>query len=180
MLVALRSKLSSSTRKGITLIEMLVLLGLMITLSTILLPQYLSIQKEFSLLRAAYKLSQDIRRAREMSISAQSLAGTVPPGYGIYLVEGGNSYLLYADTSGNQAYNQGVDQIVETINLPNRIYFSDISGPSPSAGINFRGPDPIVTITGSLASIDITLGFTGITKTNIVTVNKAGLVYATR
>ncbi len=163
---------------GFTLVEILVAISIIFLLSAILIPGYGMARDQFSLLRSALKLAQDLRRAQEMATSAKEFEGKIPPGYGIYLERGGKNYLLYADTNpqgGNEKYDGG-DTVVETIGLESKVYIKEVL-PS-SLSINFRGPAPITRISGDANSVTITLALeTDPTKIQEIFVNKAGLIY---
>jgi len=166
------------TKKGFNLVEMLIVLGVVIFLSAILLPSYGSMRAKFALLRSAYQLAQDIKMAREMAISAMVVAGVTPPGYGVYLAEGDFDYMIYADTNGNEIFNAGGDEDFKSIDLENKVYIQDISGPTSSVSINFTGPDPNISIIGSSMPAVITLGLEGSSETKNIHINGIGLIYA--
>lgn len=161
---------------GFTLIEVLVAIAIMIVLSGILLPNYKLAGDKLALLRAAYRLAQDLRRVQEMATSARALAGTVPPGYGVYLRTGVTSYLLYADNGSQAQVYDSNDTTIETIYLESGTYIKEIS--TDPMSINFKGPDPITSISGGISSVSITLALEkDPTRVVRVTINKAGLVY---
>ena len=171
-----------SSEKSFSLVEALVGITIILTLSAILLPNYGAFSRQFSLLRSTYRLAQDLRRVQEMAISAKELPSEgVPPGYGIYLEMGSSqtSYRLYADTSplgGDERYDAG-DAIVETINLGKGVYIKEISPLSPLS-VNFKGPAPITTISGAASSAIISLALEADPESiQKVIVNKVGLIY---
>lgn len=174
-----KARLSASINRGFTLVELLVVISITILLSTLVLANYRGGESQLALQRSANKLAQDVRRAEEMAMSAKEHQGNVPPGYGIYLEENNNYYLLYADIHENEKYD-GADQIVEEIYLESKVYIKDVQPASLS--INFKPPDPEVKISGqviddaNLATIILSLK-TDSTKEKIIKVNKAGLIY---
>jgi len=164
--------------KAFSVPEILVTIGVILILSGIILPRYSFFRHKFSLLRSAHKLAQDLRRAQEMATSTRELGGSIPPGYGIYLEEDDQSYVLYADTyplGGNEGYDKERDQIVETIELGSKIYIKDLS--QVSLSLNFKGPDPITTISSGTNSAIIVLGLEGGSEEEEVSINKVGLIY---
>jgi prepilin-type N-terminal cleavage/methylation domain-containing protein len=172
-------------KKGFTLVEILVVLFIMVVLAAVVMPNYRRGESELILLRAANKLAQNLRRAEEMAVSAKICdlcGGIVPPGYGVYLKQGEEDYLLYADdnpSDGNEKRDGG-DTEIETISLEKGIFIKNVSPASLS--INFRPPEPKVKISGSgvddasLAIITLALK-NDPTIEKIIKVNKAGLIY---
>lgn len=163
---------------GFTIVETLVVVGIIMILSVILLPNYKRFHDEFSLLRSAHKLAQDLRRAQEMASSAKEFQGGVPSGgYGIYVESGETTYILYADKNPEDQRYSGVNEIVEDpISLEKGVIVQSVS-PNP-VHITSKGPDPITLISGGGESVTIVLGLEGDPlKTKEVFVNKAGLIY---
>lgn len=169
---------SYQIQKSFTLIELLVVASIIIILSAIILINWRPGEQQLLLQRAAFKLAQDIRRASEMAMSTKEFQGKVPAGYGVYLKQNDNYYLLYADTNpaegGNEKYDSG-DDIIETIYFEKGVYIKNIS--LSSLSINFRPPNPIVKIDSltTSATIIITLE-SDPTKTKTIRVNNVGLI----
>jgi len=171
-------------KKGFTLIDLLTVLAIIFTLTSISFPFYRTAQKQYILENAAQKFVQDIRRVQEMAISARICGpcrNRVPPGYGIYLRQGRSSYLIYADTNppqGNERYDRG-DRVIEEISFEGGIFISSVN-PS-SLSINFKPPDPKIRIgnaSQNLTEVSIVISFLNDTsKTKTIRVNKAGLIY---
>jgi len=164
--------------KSFTLVEILVVAGIIIVMSAIIFPNYRGIDSQFALERSAYKLAQDVRRAAEMAMSTEEFDGEIPKGgYGIYLeLSWENSYKIYADKNGNEEFDEKKDGEIETINLEKGVYIKDIS-PS-SLSINFRPPVPTVKINGKdFTSATITISLkSDPTRIKIIKVNSAGLI----
>jgi Tfp pilus assembly protein FimT len=163
-------------------VELLVVIGIIGTLTLIIVPNYGASGSQLALQRSANKLSQDIERAKEMAMSASecSTCGGVPKGYGIYLTQGATTYLLYADKVGtDDKYDAGQDIVIETISFEKGVQISSIS-PAPLS-INFKPPDPAIKISNGLSEVNettITLSLQAdASKTKIIKANKAGLIY---
>ena len=93
-------------QRGITLIEIVVVLFIISTFSLILIADFPKIQRQFALSEAAYNLAQDLRSAEDLGLSgAQIKDGGVPAkdipvtGYGVYVNPSmsATQYLIYAD-----------------------------------------------------------------------------------
>lgn len=172
-------KFFKKTDAGFTLIELLVVTAIITVLASVILLNYKNTGQQFALQRAANKLTQDIRRASEMAMSAKELGGKVPPGYGIYLEAGNSYYILYADTqppSGNQFYTLS-DTIIETVQLESGVVIQNINTSNKKVGINFAPPNPQIKIKyqqgNEINEVIITLAGGGSTKT--IRVNAVGL-----
>ena len=167
---------------GLTLTEILVTIAIIIILSGLVITNSGAGKSQLALSRSANKLAQDIRRAQEMAMSAEKCptgtgcAGQIPPGYGIYLIQGGENYLLYADTNPGEIYDGG-DAGIETIYfLEKGVYIKDL-GPA-STSINFKPPDPKINISGGGNEVFIVIALKAdSTKTRTIRVNKAGLIF---
>ena len=176
-----QSEISNGVKNdGFTLIEILVVTGIVVFLSAIILVNYQSSSQQLSLQRSAHKLAQDIRRAQELAMSAKEFQGAVPQGgYGIHFkTSWENFYKLYADTNGNEKYD-GADGEIETVYLEKDVYVQNIS-PS-SLSINFKPPNPTIRIKteagGDSVNVLITLSLQSEpTRTRIIKVNIVGLI----
>ena len=163
---------------GFTLVELLVVIGIIAILTLILFVNYQPFKREFALQRAATKLAQDIRRMEGMAISSQSFSSCgsgYKYQYGIFFKQSQpEEYNLFVDCNNNGDYDSGIDKIIETIDLESGISILSLS--SSFLRIVFSPPDPIVTIKPSASSAVITLS-TSNGQSKIIEVNKAGLIY---
>lgn len=163
-------------QKGFTLVELLVVSGIVIFLSGIVLVNYRAGDEDFRLQRSAHKLAQDIRRAGEMAMSAREFQGSFPEGgYGVQVKLSENtSYILYADKNGNETFD-GQDGEVERIFFEKGVFIKSLS--KNNLSVNFRPPQPKIAIIGGSSSASITLALkSDPAKTRIIEVNAAGLI----
>lgn len=173
-------------KKGFTIIEMLIVFGVVVFVSAILLPSYGSMRAKFALLRGTYQMAQDIRTAREMAISAQAVNGVIYESYGIYIKKGSeeNDFMdyaiyIYADTNFNDKYGGG-DLIIKEISLNKRIYIKKIANNRPFLDVNFKGPDPVIimSVPSGPNPVDIILGLGGTDEeSSAIMVTSSGLIY---
>ena len=148
---------------GITLVELVVVIFIIVIFSSIVIADFPKIKKEYALSRATYKLAQDLRRVQDMGLSGVKLTDSngvlvQTKGYGIYMdIRGAQltqQYMLYADTcpsvnskdyyvqadplfclnyGGQQA---GQDYIVDTINVDDDnsgVFIKSINGSAATA-----------------------------------------------
>lgn len=175
-------------QKSFTLVELLVVTGIILVLAAIILPQYRVGERKFALQRSAHKLAQDIRRAQEMAMSAKEFEGSMPQGgYGIYFykfefagIDFPHQYVLFADSNSDQTMTLPAEQ-VEIIELEKGVQFSDFyldGAPSDGTVFTFVPPDPQTCINqcaNDSTSIIISLESDS-TQTETITLNKIGLV----
>ncbi|MHA1481960.1 MAG: pilus assembly FimT family protein [Candidatus Heimdallarchaeaceae archaeon] len=190
-----------STEKGFTLLELLVVVGIIATLSSIVLGGYRAGEDKFALQRSANKLSQDLRRAENMAMMGNPAPvnfGEIFPsgGYGFYFdvatsTGAAGYYTFFCDCNNNVEYESGGASVscasstvatpfpesMEVLSLETGVVISAVS-PSTAFSITFFPPDPIIKITGADSQAydeaTITLDLFGKTKT--ITINTVGLI----
>ncbi len=183
-------------QKGFTLLELLTVVGVIATLSAVVLGGYNTGEGRFTLQRSAVQLGQDIRRTSNMAMTGKSdlsFFGEIFPegGYGIYFAKDHDHYIIFGDCNDNGDYDSSGEAIscasstvsapfpeqVEKVSLESEIKIIDIS-PTSAVSITFFPPDPLIQIRGDDTVLYddaiITLGFRGDVKT--ITINKVGLI----
>lgn len=111
MLKNLRLKIKNHSR-GITLIEIIVVIFIIILFSLILIVDFPKNLRQFALKRVVYKLAQDIKETEDLSLSGVHISDKngspiLLKGYGIYFFDplsDSTHYLIYADVNNNQKY----------------------------------------------------------------------------
>jgi type II secretory pathway pseudopilin PulG len=176
--------------KGITLVEVIVVVFIVALFSTILISDFPKIRRQFALSRATYKLTQDFRKALDMGLSGEFKTNAT--GYGVFidLTEGENTkYIIYADiddgNGGDQQYTLTQDEVLEIIDLKveeKGVIIKLINNTlSQQVSVNFRPPNPDIYISNlqpNTDSVEINLGLeVDLAGTpRIISVNRAGLI----
>lgn len=140
----------TKSNEGFTLIELVVVVAIMATLSTVLFFNFRSASTGKTARNQVTSLIQsDIRRAQTMTTSSTQFNGAIVCGFGIHYVSA-TSYIIYAGavggsplncTNADKNYNAaglGADSIVQTITLQNPKF----NIKSSFLDIFFEPPDP--------------------------------------
>ncbi len=195
--------LSEKFEKGITLIEIIVVIFIIASFSVILISDFPKIQRQYALSRATYKLAQDLRRTQDLGLSGVQVKDNkgdpvAIKGYGVYIdtTPPARQYLIYADVLpsvngvANQKYDGSFltplciiqsdpisDCVIEIIDISEEnasLSIAEISGGVDNVSINFSPPDPVIDISSGRSEVTITLSNGLLTRT--VSVNKSGLI----
>lgn len=163
--------------RGFSLVELLVVIGVITLMTALIVPNYRFGDKSLALARTSSKLAQDLRRVQNLAISAQKFSGAVPAGYGVYFnLSQPAQYILFADLDANKIYS-GASEKVETIAMEKQMRISSLSPVSGSSlNIVFNPPDPSVFVTPDAATARITIEAIGTTQQKAIQVNKVGLI----
>ncbi len=163
---------------GFTMVEILIVLGIIVILSAFLISIGGGEQEKVNLRIAAVKLSQNIREAQEKSMGAEEKNCPTSPAYsfGVYLsLENLDSYQIFADCNGNYQKDGG-DSLVRTEQFEEKIEIKSLS--ENPMNIVFTPPGPKTFVNGdSSEEASITLfisSLSGGEKT--IKVNPAGRI----
>jgi len=134
---------------GFTLVEVLVIMFIISTLSTVLVVNWRKNEKRYQLQRSAQIIVQNFRKAQNMSLAGKNLCdqtspSCVPPSYGFFFSKTDlTSYVIFSDKNGNNKYGGGESvEAVETIYLELGIEFLL----SADLDVVFSVPDGFVMI----------------------------------
>ncbi len=187
-------------KKGFTLIEFLVVMGIVVFLAAIVLPGYQERQAVLALQRAATKLAQDIRAVQEMAMSTREFNGEIPSRYGIFFHSDNLYYIVFVDQNDDGFYHPSDDDIVSRINYEEGINmvritdgdFNCYTTPPHQPGLRrvhiaFSPPNPVTQIlighsrpphasTAVCSEVTITLRFGQDGPSRSVRVNEFGLI----
>jgi prepilin-type N-terminal cleavage/methylation domain-containing protein len=178
-------------QRGFTLVELLVAISIIATISAASLVYFRGGNKNWSLIRATQTFTQDIRRMSNMALSSPKITGSSvdyqPKGYGIYLNKTGaaDTYIIFGnmDSSNNAydaptsgCYSTGSDVIIETITMESGTKISGLAAPGSVDYISivFVPPDPIVNFSNGASNMTAVLSLSDSSQTKQVTVNSKG------
>ena len=165
---------------GFTLVETLLVMLLVLVFTGLTLANYKSGGKTLALQRSANQLAQSIRSAEQKAMSSakcEECGGEIPKGgYGVFLFQDDDFYILYADINDDGVYDVNDTQIGDDIFLEKGVYVNDV--PEAAVSINFKGPEPLITISdgSDKTTIELALKNTIPLKKIAVEVNAAGLI----
>lgn len=179
------------SKKGFTLVEVLVVIAIMVIVLMVTLASYRVGSQRLALKRSVHKLSQDIRKAQEMAMSTREFQGSIPQGgYGLFFrnyvswgIDFPHTYIIWADKNEDQMFDLS-SEIVEQIRLEKGIKIKqfilekdELESQSIYIYFSFIPPEPQTYIPSSFDSVKIILSLesdSSVTRT--VRINKAGLI----
>lgn len=131
--------------RGFTLIEMLVVTGVVILLSGILILYSRTGDQVSLILRSRTQVIADINRAKNLAITAQSWRDQNTCGYGVYFDPSNNRYIIFTEVAIDCAHashlrQEGGEYDVEVIPVPSQF----ILAASNVSQVFFMPPDPTI------------------------------------
>ena len=122
--LAIRFFSDKSFARGVTLVELLAVLAIIIVITAIIVPNYRAGGQQLALDRSAYRLAQDIRRIQEMAMSSREgdCGVDFKGSYGIKLENNSDHYILFADCDNQKEYTPG-EEIGESIKFESGVSF---------------------------------------------------------
>jgi len=139
-------KNKSSSTSGFTLIELIVVVGIFVIITTVLLVNYTKFNSDIVLQNVAHHIALSVRQAQTYGLSVKGFgtgAGAVFPGYGIYFnTTLPREFYLFADTDGDKhmlgnpvGCVTGVDECSEKITIKSSEYIYAICGNLKNDGV---------------------------------------------
>jgi len=177
---------------GLTLVEMIVSISMIVIIAALFIANYQSINKRSDLIMTAQNLVADLHYAQNNTLGLSKYNGVVPSGgWGVHFDTASSSnYVIFADLNGPgeigyMSYDDGEGYInygARLIELPPNIYISSITigaGTTTMSNVTFLPPDPKTNIydgsaTSTLLKIELTENKNNSTKT--IQVNFLGLI----
>ena len=165
--------------KGFTFIELMISISIMLSLLLLSFPFYTSINKQLTIDRAVARLVQDIRKAIEMTMSAQNFNSDYPDGgYGIYFPSVlPDKYYLFADSNNNRMYDTG--ELVEQVDIEGKVQITNRA--TGFDNVTFLAPEPLVLFNDSsgtgIGESEAFVVFSDGSSSYQIYINKVGLAY---
>ena len=102
-------------KDGFTVLEMVVVLGIVTIISSVVLANYPAFNERLGVRRAAEDVASSIRQVQAYGLGVKEFGpgSGIFPGYGIYFWRPAASYILYADRNNNLQYDAPGEKISE-------------------------------------------------------------------
>ena len=160
--------------KGFTIIEMLVIIGILSLISAILIINIHTGGQQVILFREQAKIVSILSRAKSLSVATFGKTG-VPCGYGVHF-EAPSTFLIFKDLADNcQASDQkysGAAEIYESFQLDPVLEFDTLS----LSDVIFIPPDPSVIITPSQDEATVVIKAIKSGTSATIKINSAGQI----
>lgn len=117
-------------QKGFSLVELLVVISIVVTITTVVLVEYTNFNSQTLLNITAQEISATIRQAQYFGIAVRGETNDNInyefPNYGIYVesVSSPNQVILFADLDGTPGFDAANDFVVETYKVPQQYAIS--------------------------------------------------------
>ena len=106
--------------RGFTLVELVVVMGILVAISAIVLVNYNRFGSQTLLRNLAYDIALSVREAQVYGISARSFQGSnFAAGHGVFfdLNDGDDFFFLYTDVNGDNFFSSASSEWVETYTI---------------------------------------------------------------
>lgn len=137
------NKISIFFKKGFTLVEVLVVLGVTLILSSVLIVYSRASESQIILIREQAKVASSILRAKNLAMHAYNSSATLC-GYGVHF-DGIGNYIIFRDLANDCSVSDnryGAGEDFERNKIDQRIRFSQIG----VSDVLFIPPDPTVLL----------------------------------
>jgi Tfp pilus assembly protein FimT len=137
---SLNLKKNFHTQAGFTIIEIVIVLGVIVIISGLGLANFQSSNNSSSTYSASRDiLTSDLRVAADKALNSERFQGQEPTGWGVQISEGTNSYTIFADLNGNRAYDG--NEKFKTVKLNSDLKVYPVYGSTTAGPIVFNAGD---------------------------------------
>lgn len=191
-------KKTNEPSPGFTMVEMVVILGIITLLSAAVLFSFSGLNEGGALNRAIRELALDLREAQNLSLSVRQIqigspaVSQIPDAVGIRFVRNSISYFKFSDLAPrDQTYTGASEKVVDsTRSFERNIKINDLtvfSGACPAGcsseivNVIFFSPEAAVTITNDYGTIigdrlDIKISAPNVGQTKTLTLRSSGQI----
>jgi len=144
-------------QKGLTLIELMTTISIILIISFFIFPNYQNMRKELALQRVAHKIAQDLRRTQESAMSAKC-----------------SPCEISFDADEEDSY----EVLGDTVNLEKWVKIKSLSPISleDELAISFFPPSPITSINGVISGLDAEITISNDIHQKSVKINNVGRI----
>lgn len=167
---------------GFTLMEAVVVLGIITMLSSVTLISFSGVSDALALRRERYQVALALREAQNMALAVRLLSGGVTaPAYGVRLQQNSSTYFLFADSNNNRIFDGADTKIGSDRIMEKGIKVNAFNPSSGTVYLSFASPEADVRIAngsgGNLGEwIEITLSNRSGNMTSRLRVRTSGQV----
>ncbi len=174
MIKEFKTKIKNCGSEGFTLIEILVVVGVLSLIAAILIVYVRSGSQQIILFREQAQITSILARAKYLAISTFGRTG-VPCGYGVHF-EQPRTFIIFKDIAEDcQASDQkysGPEETYESFQIDSTLIFENLT----LSDILFIPPDPSVIITPEQDDAAIILKTVGADNSATIRINNAGQI----
>lgn len=158
-----------SDKRAFTLVEMLVSVFILLTITTLMLANFREGEKRIRLMAATNILASDIRKVQNMVINGSKFGNIemTTGGYGIYFPSSNKEYVIFADNNLNRVFDWGEGLATTTLN--SIIISLPLEGSDPLRNLVFNPPRAqICENIDSCASCDCSIKNAGVYDISLI------------
>lgn len=170
-------------QKGFTMIELVVAMGVFLSLFLIVIVNFRSGESVNELRLETQKVASDIRKVQTLALTGSNYNGISMGigGYGISFLEDNNNYIIFTDNVADGVYKEADDTLLETRTLVPNIQTLQIDSSYVALHIVFQPYSSNVSVYGidGLGASTLQANTTSIYMTHLRAVGKTGIVSIT-
>lgn len=137
-------------QRGFTMIELVVVTGIMVVITSIMLANNAKFGGVVILRNLVYDMALSMREAQTYGISVRKFgsgAGDFTAGYGLdFQLTNGTSYLLFADVLGENGLYDDAEELVQAYNIGRGFRITDLCASQTGSGAETCGLDRITVV----------------------------------
>jgi type II secretory pathway pseudopilin PulG len=170
-------RISNGMKRGFTMVEMLVIIGVLALLSaTLILYSHVG-ERQIILINEQARILTALYRAKSLAINTFGQSGIVPCGYGVHFETSG-TFLIFKDLASNCSNSDrkysgsGSGELYESFQLNSAVKFDSLT----LSDVLFIPPDPLTVITPAQEQGTIIIKPLGAENSVIIKINSAGQI----